>query len=217
MPNELQVVISVLTAGHPEEINETYLQRKLGLSPNDFAQQYHSFTRLLKVGGRYCFQALKTELEMVWQLSTNTLQQLFYSLIIIQRPENQKRRRYVDLLEHRLPVFANKLLNEIVAYVQDHFYRLLVKAQEEGLLKPNLSPAITAKQLWYLNTTTLWKAAQDGTKSYWLDEVVLELWPLIQQFCTPKGEHAMTVSLTPLHAQTFNHYSQQDNSPSEIG
>jgi hypothetical protein len=210
MPNELQVVISVLTAGKPEDVDETYLQRKLDLSPHDFVQQYHSFSRLLKVGSLYCFQTLKAELEVVWQLATDTLHKLFYSLIVIQRPENQKRKRYMEIVESRLPVFADDLLMDILDYVQEHFRRLLVKAQEEGLLKANLSPAVTADRLWHLNSSALGKAVHDRTNSYWLNEVVLELWPLIQQLCTPKGEQYMTISLHPSYPQTFNHYRQQD-------
>lgn len=215
MPNELQVVISVLTAGKPEEVNETYLQRKLDLSPSDFVQQYHSFSRLLKVASLYCFQTLKAELEVVWQLATDTLQKLFYSLIIIQRPENQKRRRYMELVERRLPLFADDLRTDVFDYVQDHFRRLLIKAQEEGLLKANLSPTITADRLWQLNASALWKAVHDSTKVYWLNEVVLELWPSIQQLCTPKGEQSMTIVLNPSYPQTFNHYGRQeeDNPP----
>ncbi len=217
MPNELQVVISVLTAGKPEEVNEIYLQRKLDLSPSDFVQQYHSFSRLLKVGSLYCFQTLKAELDVVWQLATDTLHKLFYSLVVIQRPENQKRKRYMEIVESRLPLFADDLLVDVLDYVQEHFRRLLVKAQEEGLLKSNLSPAITANRLWLLNASTLWKAVHDGAKIYWLNEVVLELWPLIQQLCTPKGEQSMTIILNPSYQQTFNHYRQQGNDSSLLG
>ncbi len=211
MSNELQVVISVLTAGQPEEVNETYLQRKLDLSPSDFVQQYHSFSRLLKVGSLYCFQTLKAELDIVWQLATDTIHKLFYSLIVIQRPENQKRKRYMEIVESRLPIFADDLLIDLLDYVQEHFRRLLVKAQEEGLLLPNLSPAITANQLWHQNASTLWNTVHNGARVYWLNEVVLKLWPLIQQLCTPKGEQFMTISLDSSYPQTFNHYRQQDN------
>ncbi|WP_367388291.1 hypothetical protein [Lewinella sp. LCG006] len=210
MPNELQVVISVLTAGKPEEVSETYLQQKLDLSPSDFVQQYHSFSRLLKVASLYCFQTLKAELEVVWQLTTDTLHKLFYSLIVIQRPENQKRRRYLEIVERRLPLFAEDLRMDVLDFVQDHFRRLLIKAQKEGLLKANLSPAITADRLWQLNASALLKAVHDNTKAYWLNEVVLELWPLIQQLCTPKGEKYMTIILNPSYQQTFNHYGRQD-------
>lgn len=209
MPNELQVVISVLTAGKPEEVDETYLQRKLDLSPSDFVKQYHSFSRLLKVASLYCFQTLKAELEVVWQLATDTLHKLFYSLIVIQRPENQKRRRYLEIVERRLPLFAEDLRMDVLDFVQDHFRRLLIKAQKEGLLKANLSPAITADRLWQLNASALLKAAHDNTKAYWLNEVVLELWPLIQQLCTPKGEQSMTIILNPSYQQTFNHYGRR--------
>ena len=211
MSNELQVVISVLTAGQPEEVNETYLQRKLDLRPSDFVQQYHSFSRLLKVGSLYCFQTLKAELDIVWQLATDTIHKLFYSLIVIQRPENQKRKRYMEIVESRLPIFADDLLIDLLDYVQEHFRRLLVKAQEEGLLLPNLSPSITANQLWHQNASTLWNTVHNGARVYWLNEVVLKLWPLIQQLCTPKGEQFMTISLDPSYPQTFNHYRQQDN------
>lgn len=211
MSNELQVVISVLTAGKPDEVNETYLQRKLDLSPSDFVQQYHSFSRLLKVGSLYCFQSLKAELDVVRQLAIDSLHKLFYSLIVIQRPENQKRKRYMEIVEHRLPLFADDLLIDVLDYVQEHFCRLLIKAQEEGLLLPNLSPAITANQLWHQNASTLWNAVHDSAKVYWLNEVVLKLWPLIQQLCTPKGEQFMAISLDPSYSQTFNHYRQLDN------
>jgi hypothetical protein len=216
MLNELQIVISVLTAGKPEEVNETYLQQKLDLSPIDFVQQYHSFSRLLKVGSLYCFQTIKAELEVVWQLATDTIHKLFYSLIVIQRPENQKRKRYMEIVESRLPLFAEDLLVDVQDYVQEHFRKLLIKAQKEGLLKPNLSPTITADRLWQVNYSTLWRAIHNGAKVYWLNAVVLELWPLIQELCTPKGEHLMTISLNPSYPQTFNHYGQQDKDSAQL-
>lgn len=197
MSNELQVVISVLTAEQPEQINEAYLQRKLDLSPSDFAQQYHSFTRLLKVGSLYCFQALQAELDIVWRLTTDALQKLFYSLTVIHRPENQKRKRYLDLVESRLPLFAHELRTQRLNGVQDHFSQLLIIAQQEGLLKKDISPTATANRLWDLNTSTLLQSVQSSTKTYWLDEVVMKLWPIIAQHCTAEGQARVKTQLSP--------------------
>ena len=207
MQPELQMIISVLTAGQPEEVNETYLRRKLGLSPAEFREQYLSYSQLLKACTHYCVYLLQTELEIIWQLSVNAIQKLYYSLVVLQRPENQKRSAYLRLVDEQYPLLTAEVRPVISSNIQTHFQQLLLKGKAEGFILPDIKVPATANRLWYLNGVALQHSMQAQERQYWLEEVVHVLWPLVGQLFTPAGHEAMEVSLAT-HPQTLNQYSK---------
>lgn len=207
MQPELQMIISVLTAGQPEEVNENYLCRKLGLSPAAFRAQYRSYAQLLKACTHYSVFLLQTELEIIWQLSVNVIQKLYYSLVALQRPENRKRRAYLQLVDEQFPLLIAEVRPLISSSIQTHFQQLLLKGKADGLILPDTKVSATANRLWYINGVALERSLQANERQYWLEEVVHVLWPLVGQLFTAAGHKAMDVSLST-YPQTLNQYSK---------
>ena len=207
MQPELQMIISVLTAGKPEEANETQLQRKLDMTPSEFRHRYHSFAELMRACADYCAVLLRTELDLVWRLPENAVQKLYYSLVVLQRPENQKRRRYFDLLEGQYPLLAAEIKPELVTDVRKHFQRVIIKGKQEDYVLPQIEAPATADRLWYLNSVALQNSLRAAPGYYWLEEVVHVLWPIVLPLFTITGRTAMDVSLAT-YPQAFNKYSR---------
>ena len=200
MQPELQMIISVLNTGQPEEVNETYLRRKLDLSPAAFRQQYRSYAHLVRACANYCVFLLQTELDVVWRLSMNAVQKLYYSLVVLQRPENQKRRRFFELVEAQFPILAAELRQATRTFIQKHYQRLLIAGKQEALILPHIQAPVTANRLWYLNGVALENTLRAEPHHYWLEEVVHVLWPIVIQLFTlvEKEEHPGKVQGTAM-------------------
>ncbi|MEL6657837.1 MAG: hypothetical protein AAFP77_21505 [Bacteroidota bacterium] len=201
------MIISVLNTGQAEKVNETYLCRKLDLTPTSFREQYRSFKHLIQACANYCVFLLQTELDVVWKLGVNAVQKLYYSMVTLQRPENQKRRHFFIIVEAQFPILAAELKQEMRQIIQKHFQRLLIAGKQEALILPHVKAPVTANRLWYLNGVALQHSMDAKPTHYWLEGVVHVLWPIVSQLFTIAGHQSMEVSLAT-DARTFNQYGQ---------
>lgn len=184
---EMQTALSVLISRPPQAVSVTWFQEAMRLSDYDFRSRYHSFEYLLQACNNYCQQLLRMELELIRQLNSHAVHQLFGSLVALQRPENQKRQRYLQLIQFYQPALARQTKVALGKILQNHFRYLIIQAKKAALIQPKISASVLAWQIVSQHQILIQARLQGMSNEHWWQVVVLHLWPIVEECFTPAG------------------------------